>query len=272
MANDGTRTINPSGKTMYLILSGRRSSGVPRVQLKVESIKQASEEMQDWIKKTGIWKGDVNTSHVYVGGMTVAKVAFDGKVYRVDPFTKEIYGHDKADRVLYDPAAYEEEVKKEREKREQRDRLINLATEAKFAFVKHVYVTVYEQVKDMPDLQESRTELDAQLLAVNRTYVPGQLSDPPSSFRLCLRRGNNVRVDVVMAIHYYYEERVQFEFSPSVANLTQNNTLNDAPITDMIEVLQNAKTVFNTIRDAIKSEAGKTLLETYMTARKALAH
>ena len=271
MPSDGTSTINPSGKTMYLILSGKRRSGPPRVQLKVSSIKEASEEMAKWISKTGVYRRDVSSSHVYVGGMTVAKIGYDGKVYRVDPFTKEVFPVDAPDRILYDPEEYKKQQGAEEEKKAKREAMRQQCSIARHMFVRHVFNEVYAKVKDNPFLSQKK---ELELMALRLAEPLDTKNSTPDGFSFYFARkmssGYDATVKVVLGFQYWDSYKVKTSFAPSLRGRDDDAVIHIADIDGEIELLTFARDALTAMKSALESEQGKTFLETYQMLRKTL--
>jgi hypothetical protein len=176
MPSDGTNVINPGEKVMYLILSTKRGNSTPRVQIKVTSVHEASVKMQEWLKKTQVYRSEIASSHLHVGGMTVAKVCYDGKVLRVDPFTKEAYSTDAPDRVLYDPIVFNEAAELEKAKREAKIAARHAMAEKKFEMLSRMFLVIESIVKDSKYLKY-KDDFDALSARFHAPRDPEQQTD-----------------------------------------------------------------------------------------------
>jgi hypothetical protein len=256
---------------MYLILSGKRRSGTPRVQLKVNSIKEASEATLDWIKKTGIYRSEVSSSHVFVSGMTVAKVGYDGTVYRVDPFTKEVYGVDKPDRVLYSPEAYKQLLTEETAKRVERDMLRHSLKVAKHLCVGHLFTEVYKTIKDNPSL----THKDQHEESAQRFAKPFEKEDgsPPDCFTFtftCKTKSSyDARVEIEIGFNAY-DNKLKGNFSPSLRGVDYIARECIDVIDAQAELIVTARNALAQFKLVLETERTKALLETLNIARAAL--
>lgn len=270
MPKDGTQIVNPNGKTMYLVLSGRRGSGAERSQTKVSSIKEASERTVAWFIEQHIYRSDVKSSHVHVGGMVVAKVGTDGKVYRVDPFTQAVYSVDKPDRVLYDPVAYQAEIEKEELQREHRASLRKGRDAALVAFLKRVFDDVFLVAGDEPTLANKD-----ELLVFNARYLTPDRPDPGLvhqgfKFRFERRLSNAATASISIGINiagFSREDRYETHFKVE-SGMSSGNAVNQIPALDeALEFYTNCRGILNVLKASLESEPVKAAFAAYNAAR-----